>query len=394
MKLLLIKIGKVSSTLKREGFWSGGRVVFNYLRIFIKNSLVLGKGDILIIGGGVGDVAHYRMMNHAEELRFHGFRVTTTMTDNPFLPKLVSRYKIFIFQRVLFSGKVAKMVDNIKSQNKEIIFETDDLVFDKKFIQETDYYKNKMSFLEKMQYKEGVGQEIIVDPYVKVCTTTTTYLGKILEEYGKKVFIVKNKLSEQEVEICEGILKNIPRIKDGYVRLGYFSGTASHNLDFAVITEAIFEIMKKYEKVKLLLAGPLDTENKLNEFGSRVERLPLVPRGRHYENIFKANINLAPLVLGDPYCEAKSELKFFEAGILEVPTVAIRNQTYIETISDGEDGFLAKNKSEWVEKISRLIEDENLRRVMGKKAREKVLWEYTTKNSHEEQYYNYLRKKL
>jgi len=34
----------------------------------------------------------------------------------------------------------------------------------------------------------------------------------------------------------------------------------------------------------------------------------------------------------------------------------------------------------------------NLRREMGQKARGKALAEYTNKNSHNEEYYNYLRK--
>jgi hypothetical protein len=316
------------------------------------------------------------------------------MVDNFFLLGLVSRYKIFIFQRTLFTKKIAKMVDKIKARGKEIIFETDDLVFDTKFIQNTDFYKNKMTSLEKMQYEEGVGRQILVDPYVKTCTTTTKYLAKILGGYGKDVFVVKNKMSEKEVGICEGILENISRADDGFVRVGYFSGTASHNLDFASISEAVFWVMEKHEKVRLLLAGPLEVGEKFEKFGERVERLPLVPRGEHYKNIWKADINLAPLVLGDPFCEAKSELKFFEAGILGIPTVAVKNETYSGAISDGEDGFLAGDAKEWAEKISKLVEDENLRKKMGERAREKVLWEYTTKSSHEEEYYNYLRGKL
>lgn len=394
MKLFLIKLGKVSSTLKREGFLGGGRIVLYYLKIFFENSLFWGKGDVLIVGGGVGDVSHYRMMNHAEELRVHGIAADTTLVDNPFLFWLVSRYKVFIFQRVLFSHKIARMVDEIKSQKKEIIFETDDLVFDKEFIQKTDYYKNNLNSLDKMQYDEGVGRQILLDSYVKVCTTTTEYLAEILRSYEKKVFIVKNKLSKKEVEICENVLQNTPKLKDGFVRLGYFSGTASHNKDFSVITEAVLLIMEKYDKVKLVLAGPLEIDRRFGKFEKRIERLPLVPRGKHYENIFRADINLAPLVLNDPFCEAKSELKFFEAGILKVPTVAIKNQTFSMAISDGQDGFLADSKEEWIEKISRLIENEVLRHKIGEEARRKVLRDYTIRNSREEEYYNYLREKL
>jgi glycosyltransferase involved in cell wall biosynthesis len=87
-------------------------------------------------------------------------------------------------------------------------------------------------------------------------------------------------------------------------------------------------------------------------------------------------------------------LKFIEAGIVGVPTVAAATQTFQEAIEDGADGFVASNTEEWIEKLEKLILDENLRRNMGKEAREKTLREYTTKNSHNSEYYNYLRSKL
>jgi len=394
MKLILIKIGKVFTTIKRDGIIIGGRRVLDYLKLFIKTIFKVKSGDVLIITGGVGDSAFYRAYNQAEELNIHGIKSSVMIQDNPFLSKYADKFKIFIFHRTINTPAAARLIKKIKEQKKEIIFETDDLVFDAKYIQNTDLYKSKMGMFEKMQYKTGVGEEILKDEYVKTCTTSTTYLAKILEGYGKKVFISKNKLSNHELEIADKILKDISKLKDEFIRIGYFSGTHSHNKDFAQITEALTEVLEKYSNVKLYLAGPLDVDGKLNGYSDRIEILPLVSRDKYYENILKVDINLAPLVFDDPFCEAKSELKFFETGIMKVPTVAVRNRTYSETIIDGVDGFLAGNTSEWVEKIGRLIEDKNLRKSMGEKAQEKVLRDYTNKNSHNEAYYDYLKRKL
>jgi glycosyltransferase involved in cell wall biosynthesis len=139
------------------------------------------------------------------------------------------------------------------------------------------------------------------------------------------------------------------------------------------------------------LAGPLDVDSKLNKYKERIVVMPFVPRDKYYENIWKVDVNIAPLVLGDPFCEAKSEIKFTETGILKIPTVAVRNQTFSETIEDGVDGFLADNQKEWVEKIEKLVRDEKLRKTMGKKAREKIVRDYTNKNSHTTGYYNHLK---
>jgi O-antigen biosynthesis protein len=394
MKLIFIKIGKAFATIKRDGIIVGGRRVLNYLKLFIKTITQVKSGDVLIITGGVGDSAFYRAYNQAEELNIHGITSSVMIQDNPFLAGYSKKFRVFIFHRTIKTGAVSKLVKKIKEQKKEIIFETDDLVFDARYIQETDLYKSKMTAFEKMQYKKGVGEEILKDDYVKVCTTSTIYLAKILESHGKKVFVSKNKISNHELEVADNILKSIPKVEDEFVRIGYFSGTHSHNKDFAAITEALLQIFEKYKNVKLYLAGPLDIENKLNKFRDRIVILPLVTRDKYYENIHKVDINLYPLVAGDKFCESKSEIRFIETGIMKVPTIAVKNGTYSEAISDGIDGFLADNNSEWVEKIGRLIEDKNLRKSMGEKAREKVLRDYTNKNSHNEEYYNYLRVKL
>jgi glycosyltransferase involved in cell wall biosynthesis len=391
---MLIKIGKVFTTIKRDGIVVGGRRVIGYAFIFLKNLLNFSSGDVLIITGGVGDSAHYRAYNQAEELNLHGIKATAMLQDNPFLVRCASRFKIFVFHRTLETASTRKLVEKIKEQKKEIIFETDDLVFDSKYMHETDLYKNKMGTFEKMQYAKGVGEEILKDEYVKVCTASTSYLADILRGYGKKVFVVKNKISNHESEVIDRILENVPKESDEFVRIGYFSGTHSHNLDFATITEALCSILVRFPKTKLYLAGPLDIDSELNIFKSRIVTLPLVGRDKYYENLHQVDICLYPLVAGDPFCESKSEIRFIETGALGVPLVAVRNRTFGEAISDGEDGFLAGSKIEWIEKIEKLVKDSDLRAEMGKRAREKVLAEYTNRNSHNEEYYAYLKEVL
>lgn len=394
MKLMLIKIGKVYTTIKRDGIVVGLRRTFGYGMIFLKNLFNFSSGDVLIITGGVGDSAHYRAYNQAEELTGHGIKAVAMLQDNPLLPWAAARFKIFVFHRTLETGGTRKLVEKIKAQKKEILFETDDLVFDTKYMHATDLYQNKMGAFEKMQYAKGVGAEILQDAYVKVCTTSTTFLADILRGYGKKVFVVKNKISSHELAVIDNILRSIPKEKDEFVRIGYFSGTHSHNLDFATIMPALSSILARFPQVKLYLAGPLDTTSELNAFSSQIVTWPLVSRDKYYANLHNVDICIYPLVLDDPFCQSKSEIRFIEAGALEIPIVAVRNQTFSEAISDGIDGFLAGDRIEWIEKMEKLVTDQEFRINMGKMARDKVLADYTIQNSHEEEYYAYLKERM
>ena len=70
------------------------------------------------------------------------------------------------------------------------------------------------------------------------------------------------------------------------------------------------------------------------------------------------NINLAPVEISNPFCEAKSELKYFEAALVDVPTVASPTGPMRNTIRDRETGMLANTAQEWYVAIRSLVEDE------------------------------------
>lgn len=391
MKLILIKAGKAFATIKREGIFHGGKRVgkaFKELFHRVKPT------DVLFLSSGIsGDSARYRIFHLIEELRNQGISASATSQDNPFLLRYPKKFKIFIFQRVLFTPTIKKMLEEIKKQNKIVIFGTDDLVFDPQYLKFMDYYQ-KMNAFEKKLYEKGVGGEILMDNYVQYGLVSTNFLKEKLEEYGKKVFLVKNKVCQKDLKIAEKILqekKNLPKNK--FITLAYFSGTASHNKDFETILLPLQKIMKKYPQTRLFIGGPLDLPEKfLREFFFRITRFPFAPREENFKNIAHADINLAPLEINNPFCMAKSELKFFEAGLVSTPTVATATQAFQEAIQDGQDGFLAFNQKEWKEKMEKLILNKKLRELMGEKAREKVLQKYTTNNTDNPDFIKLLKK--
>jgi glycosyltransferase involved in cell wall biosynthesis len=389
MKLLFIKIGKAWHVLRREGLVRGGYRIIRSLKGFF---LRVYPGDVLFITGGVGDSARYRCHHTAEELRLHGFLTSVTVQDNPFLSSYADKFSVFVFHRVLLTKGVARCIARIKEQDKEIIFETDDLVYDPEFLKHMDYFTT-MNALERKLYEHGVGGEILADPYVKICTTSTMYLAEKLREHGKQVFVIKNKVSQEDVERAEKILNDVHR-DVSVVRVGYLSGTPSHNKDFSTITEALGILLGKYPEMRLVLAGPLDTANQLSAFEKQIERVPFAPRKEYFETVAKLDINLAPLEIGNPFCESKSELKWFETGLVGVPTVAAATGTFKEAITEGVDGYTATTTEAWVEKVGRLVVDAPLRRKMGDEARKTVLEKYATMDADNVEYYEYLKSRI
>lgn len=390
MKIWLARVGKIINSIRRDGIVSTSRTVLNSVRTLFQK---VAPGDVLFVTGGVGRSAAYRCHNQAEELNEHGIEASVAVQDNSQLLLFASRFSVFVFHRTIFTNKIKKLIEAIKAQGKEIIFETDDLNFDPNYLQKTDYYQ-KITKLERQQIKHGIGAEILHDPSVKTCVTSTTFLASKLSAKGKNVFVSKNKLSQHDVDVAEKILQSENKRNDEFIRIGYFSGTPSHDRDFAMVEDVLVAILQKHKNVKLFLAGPLEIGGKFDEFQDRIEQVSFVPMDKHLENMAGVDINIVPLEDND-FCRSKSEIKFIEAAIVGVPTVACDNQTFRETIDEGLDGYLAQSQKEWFEKLSKLIVDKKLRQAMSQRARQKALDQYTTtKSLGNEEYYIFLHSKI
>jgi glycosyltransferase involved in cell wall biosynthesis len=83
----------------------------------------------------------------------------------------------------------------------------------------------------------------------------------------------------------------------------------------------------------------------------------------------------------------KSNLKFLEASMFEIPVVAQAFSTgdspYQQNPEDSKYMLLADKHEEWIEQIDKLISDKELRREMGRKARKYVEENYNiNKQAH------------
>ncbi|HEY3662278.1 MAG TPA: glycosyltransferase, partial [Chthoniobacterales bacterium] len=65
---------------------------------------------------------------------------------------------------------------------------------------------------------------------------------------------------------------------------------------------------------------------------------------------------------------AKSELKYFEAALLQVPTVTSATAPYAAAIQSGINGLIARDEADWNVCLLALIDDPSLRKRMGQAA--------------------------
>jgi hypothetical protein len=216
-----------------------------------------------------------------------------------------------------------------------------------------------------------------------LCVGATEELAQRMREAFLPAVVVPNTFDHQTIAASRRAARRWRAADDGLVRLGYASGSRTHQRDFAQCAEAVAEILRAHPHCRLTLFrapdGPvlfIDEFAALKGLEGQIEWRDMVPLERLPEEMARFGVNLAPLEVGNPFCEAKSELKFFEAALVDVPTVASPTGPFVRSVRHGETGMLADGTAAWREALERLVTDPGLRRRMAAEARRECLWRF------------------
>jgi O-antigen biosynthesis protein len=162
------------------------------------------------------------------------------------------------------------------------------------------------------------------------------------------------------------------------VVIGYLSGTRTHDRDFLEAADAVLQVLAENDSTSLLIVGLLKLDDRFDEFRDRIQQLP-IQRWQELPAILHGmDINLAPLESDNPFTESKSCIKFLEAGILGVPTVASARADFKRVVDHGRNGLIADSPAEWKQALTGLAESGSRRDEIGSHARGDVVSEHTT----------------
>lgn len=332
--------------------------------------------DVLFfIGCHEGESKRYRVHNLVEGLQGLGTRAFA-LADNE-IPRLLAdgfSAKALVLFRIAYDEKTERLIERARSMSVPVFFDVDDLIFEPENINNVRALQT-FTVAERDLYLDGVRRyrQTLMASDFAICPTA--FLRDRIEALGKTAFVIPNSINAKQVAVSERVRRQHPGNND-VVRIAYFSGSKTHQIDFQQCEDSLLETFERHPNTKLLIVGYLDLSAKWERFASRVERIGFQPYLEMLKTVGSVDINLAPLEVGNPYCESKSELKIFEAGLVNVPTIASPTSPYAGAINDGHDGLLASNKAEWSKALEQLVTDADARRAMGQNARVRALQQF------------------
>ena len=180
----------------------------------------------------------------------------------------------------------------------------------------------------------------------------------LADETRKPAFVVHSSLNDEQVAVARRICETRAGDRaDGRVIIGYFSGTASHQTDFALARDALVRLLERHEDACLLLGGHLTLDEGLLGLVEEGRLITMPPVDYVTLQYLQASCDavIAPLVVDD-FTNCKSALKVFEAGIVGTPACASASYAYREAIDDGVTGFVCADETDWDRQLEALYQ--------------------------------------
>jgi L-malate glycosyltransferase len=240
--------------------------------------------------------------------------------------------------------------------SKKIIYDIDDLVYSKN--KTTSWY---------IRILKGYSKPIFLMKKAHHIITCTPYLDEFVKKYNTNTTDISSTVdTEKRYTVVNEYNNNKPIV------IGW-SGSHSTIKHFLTIENVLKRIQQKYPTAIVKVIGGA---NVLIE-GVQVESCDWNEK-IEISTLQSFDIGIYPLP-NEEWVFGKSSLKAIQYMALGIPTVATAIGTNFRVIENEISGFLVTNEDEWVERISQLIDNPDLRKAIGQAARKKIETEFSIK---------------
>lgn len=338
---------------------------------------------ILIIDGVENQIpqcTRYRVINKAEQLRSFSHEVWTVNASDFQMGYAEYASQIIIY-RTPYSEQFKQLIELAHKYNKPVFYDIDDLVYDTSYTDQLDYVKT-LGKQEKEAYDSGVRSYGKLMELCDAFITSTTDLKNELLKLGKPVYLNRNLASEELISISEQAIDKTIKDKKK-IKIGYFSGSITHNENFDLIRSAILKILKEFPQTELHLVGYLTIPDEMKNYKKQLIVHDFLDWTLLPSLVAEMDINLAPLV-DTVFNRAKSEIKWLEAALVGVTTVASDIGSFSEIITNETTGVLVADGM-WYEQLKDLVDNKTKLEFLGTNAKREAISTYKT-TEHEDEF--------
>lgn len=332
--------------------------------------MTTGPRVLFVSGSGSGNTLRYRVRYAEEALRSTGVRTAAVHFTEPQLQSWAERADAVVLYRTPASRRVLRFIEHARTRlGLPVSFDIDDRVFLAEHIEHVPFLE-RLPPSKRALFEADAERRGRCVPFVDRATGTTV---PVVEDYADLTSapaeVLPNGVTATALALADAARRSTA---PGTVRIGYFSGSATHDDDWAVAEPAVVELLRSHPHVELWLVGPLRPSSALDAVADQVRDLDTVPWQQLPSLLASVDLCLAPLDV-TPFTEGKSAIKWLEAALVRTPTLATATRPFRDAVVEGTDALLVPDGGDWLEPLTRLVGDADLRCALGEAAREGAL---------------------
>lgn len=305
----------------------------------------------------------YRAYNMAQVLNSdasHGVSASYFfLSDYASFDEIADHADTLVICRSRYGAELSHLVAKFRARQRRILFDIDDLVFDPRYTHLLVKTLGLNCYGDRV-WDEWFAMTSRLGTALQLCDgaiTTNSFLADKISSYsGVSARVVPNFLNQEQMEISDRIYAQRAAtkfVRSGRVTLGYFSGSPSHRLDYAIVEQALANLMAADEGIDLVVVGYIEPTEAIARLEHRIHKVPFQDYVNLQRIIGSVDFNLMPLQ-SNVFTDCKSELKYFDAAAVGTVSIASPSFTYRAVIDHGVNGYVAK-AHEWKEVMSNAI---------------------------------------
>jgi glycosyltransferase involved in cell wall biosynthesis len=314
---------------------------------------------LFLIEGKSTPSSRFRAYNYSESLRQAGIEYKIVPIPKNFLVRLVYFLPIVFYDILVIQKKVFHIWELflLRLLARRIIYDIDDAVM---FLDRNgmpDPTKVSPKRLKRFLRTVRTADHVI---------TGNHYLAEYTRPYNSQLTIIPTPVNTRQYRVRE--------YEDGdgqgEVIIGWI-GTQGNLKYLKMLEKPLARLSAAYPHIKMRIVCDRFVD---------LDGIPLDKKPWRLEeevsDLQSFDIGVMPLV-DDAWTQGKCGFKILQYMGVGIPSVCSPVGVNAEIVQEGVNGYLARTEDEWVEKLSRLIEQGELRRQIGIKGRELVEAHYS-----------------
>lgn len=319
----------------------------------------MGYRLLILIQGKEVAASRYRILQYIPYLEEHGVVCTvrefpSSLKDYLSLSAVLPEYECVFVQRKRFHFPFLPM---FRSRARRVVYDLDDAVMYKNSLASSPYSRTRQKrFVKMVQNSDAV-------------IAGNTFLEEQASRYHSRVVTIPTSIPVDAYRLKDY------SIKKDLVTIGWIGDHGSiHYLE--QLNDVWNEIGKRYPgkvELKIICDVFFDCE-------SIPVRKVQWAKETEVAELMDIDIGVMPL-RDDPWSWGKCGLKILQYFGVGVPSVCTPVGVNRDVVIHGKSGYWARTETEWIDTLSRLIEDEHMRMHMGMMGR-KILEQGFTREAN------------